>query len=305
LNVKKVLVILNPAARSERARALRTDIEALSPRVVVRSTSRRGHARDLAALGASEGFAAIVAAGGDGTANEVASGIAGTGIPMGILPVGTMNVFASELGIPQNNLPAAWEIIQSGRVHERDLPMANASYFVQLAGVGLDAEVVRQTSLESKKSLGPLSYLLTLAQVAAAPPPTVILDPVDGPRRDGQFLLIGNGRLYGGPFVVFKKASPQDGLLDVLVFKNQSHWDVIRYLQAIAFGNHSDLPDVEYFQTAGVAVHSPATVPVELDGELAGQLPCTFGFSPHRLLVLAPPPGGQSGSLIGKGAAIR
>lgn len=288
--MKKVLVILNPAAKSERARALKEKIEALSPRITVRMTSEAGDACELARKALSESFETIVAAGGDGTVNEVANGIAGAGVGFGVLPVGTMNVFAAELGIPQNNLQAAWETIEAGHVREIDLPMANESFFVQLAGIGLDAEVVRLTTPESKKSLGPVSYLLTLAQVAAVKPPSVIIDPVDSHRREGCFVLIGNGRFYGGPFVLFKNALLDDGLLDVLVFKNQSHWDVVRYFQAVAFGNHADLPDVEYFQTQSMKVHSASPVHVELDGELANVLPCTFGFCPRKFRVLAPRP---------------
>lgn len=286
--MKKVLIILNPAARSDRARAMKEKIEALSLRIVVRMTSAAGNARELARQALHENFEAIVAAGGDGTVNEVANGVAGSDIPFGILPVGTMNVFASELGIPQNNLAAAWQVIEKGSIRELDLPVANGAHFVQLAGIGLDAEVVRLTTPESKRALGPVSYLLTLAQAAAVHPPTIFVDPVDSHRREGSFVLVGNGRLYGGPFVLFKNARPDDGLLDVLIFKNQSHWDLVRYFQAIAFGNHPDLPDVEYFQTKSMDVHSAAMVPLELDGELADALPCQFSFSPKKFPVLAP-----------------
>ena len=287
--MKKVLVILNPAAKSDRARSLKEKIQALSPRIIVRVTTAAGDAKALASRALDEEFEAIIAAGGDGTVNEVANGVAGSDVRFGILPVGTMNVFASELGIP-NNLTAAWKVIEEGFLRQLDLPVANKSHFVQLAGVGLDAEVVRLTTPESKKSLGPMSYLLTLAQVAAVRPPTVFLDPVDSHRREGSFILVGNGRLYGGPFVLFKNARPDDGLLDVLVFKNQSHWDVVRYFQAVAFGSHTDLPDVEYFQTKAMTVHSSGPVPVELDGELADVLPCTFGFYPKKFTVIAPRP---------------
>lgn len=220
--------------------------------------------------------------------NEVVNGLAGADVNFGILPVGTMNVFATELGIPQNNLAKAWEIIEAGHVRAVDLPRANNEYFVQLGGVGLDAEVVGRTTPDFKKALGPMSYLITLAQVVAAPPPMVTVEPVDGPAREGRFVLIGNGRLYGGPFVLFKDAKLDDGLLDVLVFKNQSHWDIFRYVQAIAFGNHPGLPDVEYFQTRGLKLSSTVDVPVELDGELSGALPFEFGFSQRKLSVLAP-----------------
>jgi len=291
--VKKVLVILNPAARGDRARSLKEKIQALSLQIVVRQTSAAGDARGMAREAVGEGFQTILAAGGDGTVNEVANGVAGSNVRFGILPVGTMNVFASELGIPQNNLQAAWQIIEDGLVRELDLPMANGSHFVQLAGIGLDAEVVRQTTPESKKSLGPMSYLLTLAQVAAVPPPTIVVETQDSRRYEGSFVLVGNGRFYGGPFVLFKDARPDDGLLDVLVFKNQSHWDVVRYFQAIAFGSHAELPDVDYFQTRSMSVHSTGSVPVELDGELADALPCRFEFSTKKFAVIAPPVAGN------------
>ncbi len=142
-------------------------------------------------------------------------------------------------------------------------------YFVQLGGVGLDAEVVQSTTPDSKKALGPLSYLITLAQVVARKPPEILIEPLDGPARKGRFVLVGNGRLYGGPFVLFKDARIDDGMLDVLVFENQSHWDILRYVQAIAFGNHSELPDVQYFQTRGLRLSCEEYVPVELDGSCA------------------------------------
>jgi YegS/Rv2252/BmrU family lipid kinase len=286
--VNKTLVILNPAARSDKASRLRERISALSGGASMRLTSEAGDARDIAAEAVREGFEVVIAAGGDGTLNEVVNGIGGSSVRLGILPVGTMNVFATELGIPQGNLERAWSVIEQGKVVEVDLPKANDTHFIQLAGVGLDAEVVRKTTADSKRALGPLSYLLTLVQVAAHKPSRVLLEAEGGRISEGSFALIGNGRLYGGPFPVFQRASLFDGLLDVLVFQNQSHWDVVRYFQAIAFGTHPQLPDVEYFQTSTLRVTSSGDVPVELDGEVAGMLPCLFSVSSQKLRVLAP-----------------
>ena len=286
--MNKTLVILNPAARSDKASRLRERIAALSGGASMRLTSEAGDARDIAAEAVREGFEVVIAAGGDGTLNEVVNGIGGSTVRLGILPVGTMNVFATELGIPQGNLERAWSIIEQGNVVEVDLPKANDTHFIQLAGVGLDAEVVRKTTADSKRALGPLSYLLTLVQVAAHKPSRVMLEAEGGRISEGSFALIGNGRLYGGPFPVFQRASLFDGLLDVLVFQNQSHWDVVRYFQAIAFGTHPQLPDVEYFQTSTLRVTSSGDVPVELDGEVAGMLPCLFSVSSQKLRVLAP-----------------
>lgn len=288
--MNKILVILNPAARGERARSLRQAIQSLSSRIVIRETRKPGDAEALAERAVQQGFRTVVAAGGDGTVNEVVNGLGEAEVTFGVLPVGTMNVFALELGIEGKDLKKAWAVIERGHTREIDLPMANGQdYFVQLAGVGLDAEVVRQTTPDFKKALGPVSYVLSLAQVAARKPPRLAVTGAEGQRHEGSFVLVGNGRFYGGPLVLFRDAALDDGRLDVVVFKNQSHWDVMRYVHAIVFGNHQELADVEYFQTTKVRVAADGEVPVELDGELAGFAPFTFGFADKKLRVLAPP----------------
>jgi len=286
--VNKTLVILNPAARGEKAARFIDKVRGICRGADLELTSRPGDARRIAAEAVASGFQTVVAAGGDGTINEVVNGVAGSGARMGILPMGTVNVLAKEIGIPEGDLAAAWQVVERGHALALDLPQANERYFIQLAGVGLDAEVVRSTNLDLKKTLGPLSYILTLVQLAASKPPRVMVEAPGWGERECCFALIGNGRLYGGPFPLFKRASLNDGLLDVVVFKNQSHWDVIRYFQAIAFGTHPELHDVEYFQTPSLFVRSSCEVPVELDGEVAGTLPCEFRLAPHKLHVLAP-----------------
>src|SRR5207302_9508312 len=101
-------------------------------------------------------------------------------------------------------------------------------------------------------------------------------------------VLVGNGRYYGGPFVIFKEARIDDGKFDVLVFKNLGYLDIVRYLQAIIFGTHTKLSDVEYFQTRKVSIRSDEHVPVEVDREVIGELPVTFRVAPRKLKVFAP-----------------
>jgi diacylglycerol kinase (ATP) len=286
--VNKILVILNPAARGERARSLKRSIQELSPDLAIRETRKPGDAKKMAQRAIAEGFKIIVAAGGDGTVNEVVNGIDGADVTLGVLPVGTMNVFALELGVEGRDLKKAWAIIERGHTREIDLPVANGSYFVQLAGVGLDAEVVRQTTPDFKKALGPISYVISLAQVAARKPPRLRATDAHGVWHEASFILIGNGRYYGGPLALFREAKLDDGLLDIVMFKNQTHWDLMRYVQAIVFGDHRDLKDVEYFQTPRLRVDAEGEVPVELDGEIAGVAPYTFEFAPRKLRVLAP-----------------
>ena len=282
-----ILVIINPSARSERARALCRKIEHLSPRAYVRLTNAPGEARALAKQAAAEGCERIVAAGGDGTINEVVNGIAGTEAALGLLPLGTMNVFATELGLPVGNLRKCWEVIEHGQVKPVDLPRANDRYFVQMAGIGFDAQIVAATSFDFKKTLGPLSYIISATQIASKKPPKLTVRGGGG-TREGSFVLVGNGRYYGGPFVLFQQARIDDGMLDVLIFKNLGYLDIVRYFQAIMLGNHTALSDVEYFQTAQVRVTSVDAAPVEVDGDVIGNLPVTFKVLPKALRVIVP-----------------
>ena len=268
------VIIFNPNARSEKSRHLADVLREIAPEAELRMTEAPGGARRLAAEAAREGFRVVVAAGGDGTLNEVANGIAGTDSTLGVLPIGTMNVFSKEHGLPEK-LDEAWAIIRAGNHREIDLLAANDTHFIQLAGVGLDAQVVKETTRESKKNLGPLSYLISAAQIAARTPPKLIVE-AGGVKSEGSFVLIGNGRYYGAKLVLFPKARVDDGLLDVLIFKNIGYLDIAKYLAGILMGRHTGMNGVEYFQVAEVTVRSVEEVPVEVDGELSGALPVTF-----------------------------
>ena len=286
--MKNTVVILNPAARGTRANRWRDRVAALTRGSILCATSRRGEAEVLARHAVAEGFEKIVAAGGDGTINEIVNGIAGNNVSLGLLPLGTMNVFATELGLPANDLPLCWEIIQANRTRRIDLPSANGKHFVQLAGVGLDAQVVKETSRAFKHSFGPLSYLISAAQIASRQPPRLRIESENAITEEGSFVLVGNGRLYGGRLPFFKQAVIDDGLLDVLVFKRLSYVDIIRYLQNVIFTPQITSPEVEYFQTRRVRVSSEENVPVEIDGELIGNCPVEFQIQAGGLRVLAP-----------------
>ena len=282
------LIILNPAAHSDRAQRKRAEVEAMAGDCIVCETTSAGDAELMARRGAKEGFQKIVAAGGDGTINEVVNGLAGTNATLGLLPIGTMNVFATELGLPVHDLELCWNIIKADNTRAVDLPKANQKFFVQLAGVGLDAQVVKETSAQLKRNFGPLSYLISAAQIAARQPPRLFIHSEDAPIKEGSFVLIGNGRLYGGPFPFFKQAVIDDGKLDVIVFKSLGYLEIIKYLQDVVFSSEIRVPEIEYFQTARLRVESEQSVPVELDGELVGNCPVEFSLDQRSLRVLVP-----------------
>src|SRR6266481_8216267 len=139
-----IAVILNPTAGNlETVRDWQERVESIARRCPIRVTSHPGGAEALARRAVEDGFARIVAAGGDGTVNQVANGLASSNAALGLLPLGTVNVFAMELGLPLHDLELCWGIIEGANMRRVDLPSANGKYFVQLAGVGLDAQVVR------------------------------------------------------------------------------------------------------------------------------------------------------------------
>jgi diacylglycerol kinase (ATP) len=286
--MSSTLIILNPAADSERALRKQARVESLARDCVICATTYTGEAEAMARRGVAEGFEKIVAAGGDGTVNEVVNGLAGTNAMLGLLPIGTMNVFATELGLPVNNLELCWEIVNGDSIRAVDLPKANQKFFVQLAGVGLDAQVVKETSSNLKKNFGPLSYLISAVQIAARRPPKLFIQSEDASIDEGSFVLVGNGRLYGGPFPFFKHAALDDGLLDVIVFKRLGYLEIIKYLQDVIFSSEIRVPEIEYFQTRQLRVESDQSVPVELDGELVGNCPVEFSVRDRSLRVLVP-----------------
>ena len=286
---RKTLIILNPAAHSERAQRRRAQVESLAQDCSVCVTTRTGEAELLARRAAQEGFEKIVAAGGDGTINEVVNGLAGSNATLGLLPIGTMNVFANELGLPVSDLELCWKIILSDNTRVVDLARANEKFFVQLAGVGLDAQVVKETSAQFKRNFGPLSYLISAAQIAARKPPRLFIQSEDAAIKEGSFVLVGNGRLYGGPFPFFKHAALDDGKLDVVVFKSLGYLEIIKYLQDVVFSSDIRVPEIECFQTTRLRVESDQAVPAELDGELIGNCPVEFSVQERALRVSVAP----------------
>lgn len=298
----RAFVILNPAARGEKSRRVQQFLQAKAaadPTIFLAPTASPGDATRLAAQAVADGYRLIVAAGGDGTINEVINGIGTTGTPLAILPLGTVNVFARELGVPLK-LNAAWALIERGQARAIDLACAEANgkrrYFAQLAGVGFDAAAVRRASWELKKRLGPLSYVWAGIQTLSRPSLAVDVSVNGtGPRGSGPAVLIGNGRFYGGSFPVFPQARLDDGLLDVCIFETVGYLDVLRHAPGLLRGAHTRSRGICYFQAKEFSCSAAAPVPFELDGEDAGDAPVRFTVVPRALRVIAPYSEGGNG----------
>ena len=289
-------VILNPAARSTKAAALEHALRRLSPEPELHLTSGPGDAAVIAEKLASAGHELVVSAGGDGTMNEVLQGLCRVNArrkpgekhtALGVLPLGTMNVFSVELQLPGRDIEGCWREIISGQRREVDLWMANDLYFAQLSGVGLDAQIVQETSWEAKKKFGPLSYVMSAVNVLMRPPPTLSVQ-IDGKAPLlGTVVLIGNGKHYGGPFPLFRDASNTDGKLDLIIFRGLGGLEFLQLLRGMLLDGYQECEYLDYLQASEFTVTSDAgETPVELDGELAElNAPVVFRPAPFRLSV--------------------
>lgn len=292
-------VIFNPAAKGEKARRFRAELDRIAAKSVFKLTAAAGDARRLAAEAVGEGHGTVVAAGGDGTLNEVLNGIGD--VPegfkrsrLGLIPLGTVNVFARELGIPLNPR-GAWEVIESGRETQLDLPWMERiregaparHYFVQLAGAGLDARAIELVHWETKKRMGPLAYVFAGLRALSERPVSVVAN-AKGVSASGELVLIGNGRLYGGNFRLFQEADLRDGILDVCVFPRVGWLTLLRCSVPLMLAGRVPAGVVRRLRGERVRLESAAHVPVEVDGELAGHLPVTFGVDPLELRVMVP-----------------
>jgi YegS/Rv2252/BmrU family lipid kinase len=266
---------------------------------VFKLTGAAGHARRLAAEAVGEGHDTVVAAGGDGTLNEVLNGIGD--VPggfertrLGFIPLGTVNVFAREFGIPLDHR-GAWSVIVQGREVRVDLPWvewtaygrATRRYFAQLAGAGLDARAIELVEWKIKKQVGPFAYVLAGLRALAETQPTITATAPEG-TATGQLVLIGNGRYYGGNYRVFPAGGLRSGVLEVCVFPQVNWWMAIRCAFSLLGTQQLPAGVVRRLRCKSVRLESRGLACMEVDGEQAGHLPVTFGLEPGGLRALAP-----------------
>jgi YegS/Rv2252/BmrU family lipid kinase len=255
-----------------------------------RTTREPGDATRLARDAASQGFDVVCAIGGDGTVNETINGLAGCDVPLAIIPTGTVNVLAMELGIPLDP-PDAVRLLEAGTVTWIDLGRAGDRYFGLMAGVGMDAAVIASLSPAMKKALKEAAFAVQgLATYLTREEPLIRV--VSEERTvEGYFAVFGNSSNYGGAFGITPLADMRDGLLDVCVLKDKSFLSTVWYWTAALINAHIKHPKVEYFRTERAqvtAVDEGKEVLVQTDGEVAGRLPLECRIEPRALRVVVP-----------------
>ena len=293
METKKAVIIGNPNSGSagdegylERfAETLRTG----GLEVEVLNTERPDHATSLAA---AAGDMLVVAAGGDGTVNEVVNGLS-KGATLGILPLGTANVLARELGLPMKP-EAACERILSGTAMRMDIGVATDEEgterrFACMAGIGFDANVVREVTPRLKRYLRSLAFpLVALKVYLRGDQPDVQI--VDGDTtRVAQFAVIANGQYYGGEFEMAEEASLTSRELQVVLIEKVGLLMRPDILARILAKSPLDRA-MRSFTSQGILAKSPAArgarVPVQIDGEVWGRLPMSFRIEPAAIEVI-------------------
>ncbi len=291
----KAALIYNP--RSGRGKAK----EKLLPRVLSRleeagmdvtpqPTERMGHAIELAKYAAASELDVAIAWGGDGTLNEVACGLLETSTALGVLPGGTVNVFAREVGIPLK-LEGALDTLVSGQVSRIPVGFAGERAFLLMAGVGLDGEVVYRLKAGFKDALGAVAFWLDGFRLLASNPLTPLRIRSGGREILGTGLIAGKIRRYGPRYFITPDAGLHEPELDVVVFKGTNRRDYLRYLAGVLGHFHLQFKDIEHFKTDAltIEVEGASRVRLQLDGEPAGYVPIELSVRDNALAVLLPP----------------
>ncbi len=298
----RICVIFNPAARGNKARRFKIFLNELSQQCALKATTAPGDARRFAHAAVATGYDLIAAAGGDGTVNEVLNGIGDdpdgfAKTRLGVLPLGTVNVFARELKIPLK-LERAWRVLKRANEMKIDLGRADFSekgqpqqrYFMQLAGAGLDARAIELVSWKLKKSAGPLAYLVAGFQALAEKQPQITARGDARPTEtiSGELALLGNGKFYGGPFDIFPGANLGDGKLDVCVFPKVNLPALLRLAPGFLLRKKLSEHRVRRLCAEKIELTSATPAAFELDGEWVGHLPATFSVERQKLRVVVP-----------------
>ncbi len=293
----QVLIVYNPAAGQlanlqhtlDRVANLWRD---RGWQVQIAATMAPGDATIKATQAAQAGYHAVIAAGGDGTVNEVMNGLVGTTTALGTLPLGTVNIWAREMGLSMDMLKAAESLIKS-ELTQIDVGMAGNRYFLLMAGIGFDAAVTATVSTAEKKMLGAIAYIKQAVQVAWGFRGVRLKLRIDGKRVQGKILMvvIGNSQLYGGVVKFTAHATIDDGLLDVCVIKGRGMLSAPRRLISIFARHYNRDPLVQYYQARQIEIRGQGgkSFPVQVDGDYLGKTPMSFRVIPNSLWILVPP----------------
>ncbi|HET9985124.1 MAG TPA: diacylglycerol kinase family protein [Longimicrobiales bacterium] len=295
----RTFVVLNPAARGGEAARLQARLAAAfrarRASFDLALTEAPGHATELARGAAQAGYRAVCAVGGDGTLAEVATGLAGGDVPLAVIPRGTANQVAANLGIPRR-LEAAVDVAVHGAATPVDLGRVNGRAFALMVGAGLDAAVMAATTPALKERWGFGAYLYAAARTVLNLAPSEFTLVADGVERRVQAVsvMVANvGELFASFFPIGLALAPRpagswrDGLLDVLVVAPRGVPGFAGVLAQSAFRRFGGKTLV-HFQAREISIATERPLPVQVDGDLAGSTPLTASVVRGGVRILTP-----------------
>ena len=246
-------------------------------------------ARDSIAKGAD----LVIAAGGDGTINEVANGVVGSEVPMALLPGGTANVLAVETGIGTQLVRAAerlegWIPVRISVGHLRN--QAEERHFLMMAGAGLDAMIVYNIDAQLKARVGKVAYWIGGFGQIGRPLPEFTVR-VNGHPSRCSFALASRVRNYGGDLWIARGASLFSDHFELVLFEGAQSLAYLKYMLGVVTGRLNGMRGVSILKTDSIHLDCPEDkgIYVQVDGEYAGRLPCDLTIVPRALTLLVPP----------------
>jgi YegS/Rv2252/BmrU family lipid kinase len=290
--VKTILIVNPQAGRRLLLNLYLPQVQRLLERngveVRVLYTRRAGHATQLVRRHRGEADFVTVF-GGDGTIREVVAGMVDCPLPLGIIPFGTVNVLALDLGIPSNPLAAA-RVVLDGRTRNIDLGFLGREPFLLMVSTGIDAMAVHNLDFRAKRYIGQMAYMLAGLWTALTDRPQRIRIGIDerGVRDSGYLAIISNSRYYAGPYRVAEETRIDDGLLNVLLFKKNSLLDTIRLVLGVLTRRHRVMRDVTFYSGKVIRVLSRTKIKMQMDGDKAPSGPATVWLKPRFLPVIVP-----------------
>jgi diacylglycerol kinase (ATP) len=292
---RRRLVIFNPAAgRSpkRRLRAILDHLKGLGCSVELSETTARGDAEAMARAADPQRVDIVVAAGGDGTVNEVANGLASSDSPLAILPLGTGNVLANEIGLPRDP-PGLASLLASGVARpvwlgEIEDGGGVVRRFTMMAGIGFDANVVTRLDERLKQRIGKLAFVLAIAAELARYRVRRYMVTCDGIEHRAASAVIAKGHFYAGRFILAPDARLDEPWLDLVLFERAGRLAAIKYLLAMAFGVLHRLSDIRILRTKSVQIAAPEGAAVESDGDIVASLPVTIRVAERPIWVIQP-----------------
>jgi diacylglycerol kinase (ATP) len=251
-------------------------------------TSRHGEGMRVTGQAALSGsFDAIVAAGGDGTVHDAAEGLAGSLVPLGIVPTGTANVFAREVGLLLSPERVARTLLY-GKVRDIPLGQINRRPFLFVVGVGFDAEAVRHFETTGTRQLGRAGLVVPAIRTLLSDSPRLLQITTDRGSSEAEWVIVTRAKHYAGGLLLSSQADVTQTKFWVVRFGGRGPLVRLRQLSALAFGLIRYDPDVSIEAAEWVRVEGDAATPVQVDGEMLGALPIEITLNSQGLQLIMP-----------------